>query len=150
MAKRPYKPTAVRALEGARSHSLPNPDKALADEPNPAPAVAPGPPDWLNDDALSTWKRLCVVMEPLGLLTEADLEAFAELCVLHSRVVKLHRICNREVDPVVAQKLEYRERLLSDAFRKHAAEFGLTPRGRVGLSVRGHGREKNEMEDLLD
>lgn len=145
MAKRPYKPTALKVLEG-------NPGKReLVDEPMPAPAVAPGPPDWLNKDALSTWERLCAVMEPLGLLTEADLEAFAELCMLHSRVVKLHRICNREVDTAaVAQKLEYRERLLSDAFRKHAAEFGLTPRGRVGLSVRGHGKEKNEMEALLD
>ena len=144
MAKRPYKPTALKALEG-------NPGKReLADEPMPAPAVAPGPPKWLNEDALSTWERLCAVMEPLGLLTEADLEAFAELCVLHSRVVKLHRICNREVDTAVAQKLEYRERLMADAFRKAAAEFGLTPRGRVGLSVRGNGKEGNEMEDLLD
>lgn len=70
------KPTAVKQLEG-------NPGKRQlnANEPKPA-ARAPSCPKWLEDDAKKEWRRLAKQMEQLGILTEVDMAAFADIAKL--------------------------------------------------------------------
>lgn len=71
---RPPKPTALKILEG-------NPGKRpLNDrEPKPPPG-APPCPAWLHKHAKAEWKRIVKVLEPLGLVTLADLATLASYC----------------------------------------------------------------------
>lgn len=92
MGKRASKPTSLRALEGGRSHSLPDPD--TVHEPKPSPKAPPIPAE-LDADAKRTWRRLEKTLEPLGLLTQADGEKFAVLCQMRSRLKFIWKEINR-------------------------------------------------------
>ena len=70
------KPTALKLLEGN-----PGKQKLNKNEPMPkVPDVIPKPPKRLLPEAKKEWKRLAPAMVALGLLTEVDTSAFAELC----------------------------------------------------------------------
>jgi len=150
MPKRPIKPTKLRALEGGRSHSLPKPEDVLESEPQPRPKAPKCPPD-LDKEAKKAWRKLAPTLERLGLLTEADGWAFANLCQIRSRLVAIHKFLKRA--PALVQDnqkpspLVVLERQYYQIFRMYAAEFGLTPRGRVGLVV-GSG-DDDDGEDFL-
>ena len=157
MSKRASKPTSLRLLEGARSNSLPAPENV--EEPKPQP-VAPECPKHLDRRAKKHWNNLADALERLGLLTEIDKTAFSRLVSLQSRLelveINLKKIeieinhCRRELKKTEAGKALLQklgglqaqqafwmkeERLFSQVFRMQASEFGLTPRGRVGLAV---------------
>ena len=86
MAKRPYKPTKLRALEGGRSNSLKKPGKVLEKEPQPRPVAPKCSPD-IDTQAKKVWKDLAPKLERIGLLTETDGDMFAILCQIRSRLV---------------------------------------------------------------
>ncbi len=70
------KPTALKLLEGN-----PGKQKLNKNEPMPkVPDVIPKPPKRLLPEAKKEWKRLAPAMVALGLLTEVDTSAVAELC----------------------------------------------------------------------
>ena len=138
MGKRASKPTKFRALEGGRSNSLPKPDKLLEKEPQPRP-VAPKPPPKLPKAAKKVWRELAPILERLGLLTETDRDSFAGVCKVMGRLrdimeetgkADFKMIVDGKINPLLVE-----ERLLHNQLRMYAPEFGLTPRGRVGLTV---------------
>ena len=65
-------PTAIRILRG-------NPGRRALpkDEPKPEAARSLDPPAWLDDAARAEWIDKAGMLDRLGLLTEADLDAFA-------------------------------------------------------------------------
>lgn len=165
MAKRPYKPTAVRNLEGMRSHSLPKPEEAEELEPKPESKVPECPKD-IDDDAKRAWFRLAPKLVRLNLLTEIDGDSFAILCQIRSRLKAIHEFIKKDnaslvqeiqkPDPDGGTRTEYKpspyavmEKQYYQLFRMAASEFGLTPRSRVGLSV-GSQKSKDKMESLID
>ena len=146
------KVTSIRKLEGNRGRR-PLPD----DEPTPK-KVMPDKTSSLDAEAGRTWKKLAPIMLRLGLLTEVDGVAFSMLCQWQSRLVSfqtefksnISRIKKVEKDLKLSGKDKYlelktlhsrqeyllrEERYYAQLFRQYAQEFGLTPKGRVGLSV---------------
>jgi len=132
------------------------------DEPKPRP-LAPGCPDDIDDEAQGVWKRLAPKLERMGLLCETDGDAFANLCQIRARLIVIHKFI-KEQNASLVQEIErpspdggvkyelkaspyvVMEKQYYQLFRMYATEFGLTPRGRVGLSV---GAQEDDGDDLL-
>ena len=153
------KPTPLKLIGG-------NPGKRPLPENEPKPyPKAPECPADIDKDAKKVWKRLGPKLEKLGLLTETDGDLFSMLCQIRSRLVWIHgeldmvELLDRNANPNQADmdKLQHalialstkriafllkEERLYSALLRQYATEFGLSPRGRVGLTVGG-----KEVED---
>ncbi len=73
------KPTAIKILEG-------NPGKRQLNEHEPQPMKkAPSCPKWLEPEAKREWRRLAKTLEAMGVLTEADMAAFAGYCQAYAR-----------------------------------------------------------------
>ena len=144
MGKRASKPTKLKLIEGNRGK------REIPPEPQPRPN-APQRPGSLGRRATMVWKDLAPILERLGLLTESDGANFGELCRIVARLWAIRHETNKsDFEMVIEGKINpllVEERLLRGQLRQFAGEFGLTPRGRVGLSV---GAEKeDEGEDLL-
>ena len=137
MAGRP-KPTTLKLIEG-------NPGKRPLPENEPTPyPKAPKCPDDIDSGAQNVWKRLGPKLERLGLLTETDGDLFSMLCQIRSRLVWIHQ----EIDKGDEKKRSFllkEERLYSALLRQYATEFGLSPRGRVGLTVGGREVEPDDL-----
>jgi len=137
MAGRP-KPTTLKLIEG-------NPGKRPLPENEPTPyPKAPKCPDDIDSGAQDVWKRLGPKLERLGLLTETDGDLFSMLCQIRSRLVWIHQ----EIDKGDEKKRSFllkEERLYSALLRQYATEFGLSPRGRVGLTVAGKEVESDNL-----
>ena len=152
------KPIPLKVLEGNRGKRV-----LPENEPKPRPK-APECPDDIDDEARGVWKQLAPVLEKLGLLTETDGAGFAHLCQIRARIMAIHRFIRdnnaslvQEVhkpDPDGGMRCEYKpspyvvmEKQYYQLFRLYASDYGLTPRGRVGLTV---GVDKDDDgEDLL-
>lgn|GEM_PF-3382610 len=94
------------------------------------------------------------ILTRLNLLTEIDGPAFAILCQMQSRLVYLARTLKQQehkslVDEGRASAYATMERQYFQVFRQYAGEFGLTPRGRVGLAI-GAEDEDDDLAGLLD
>ena len=73
------KPTALKVLEG-------NPGKRPLNEYEPVPPKGTIEcPDWLEEEAKREWERLAPSLEAMGVLTTADLTAFAGYCQAYAR-----------------------------------------------------------------
>ena len=159
MTKR-NKPTQLKIIEG-NPGKRPLPD----DEPKPRPTM-PECPDGLDDGAKEVWSQYAPIIHRMGLLTEVDGESFGYVCQIMSRIRFIwSELKKPDVKPMVIYStmdsagnehvnvklhpLLVEERHLMEKFRMWASEFGLTPRGRTGLSVRTK-KKKSELEDLLD
>lgn len=161
MSKRATKPTALKVLEG-------NPGKRPLPEHEPAPAATmPAMPKDLDKDAQEVWNTLGPRLLKLGILTEADGDAFSILCQIRGRLKQIHKLMHQEEGPVLIQTkvtvdgsgqehtelkpspYTVMERLYYQQFRQYAAEFGLTPRGRVGLRTVGSDEDEG-FGGLLD
>jgi P27 family predicted phage terminase small subunit len=163
MAKRAIKPTKLKVLEG-------NPGKRPLPTNEPEPKIAmPDMPDDLDADAQKVWNTLGPKLLRIGLLTDADGDAFAILCQIRSRLTQIHRIMHPTdgtqpalvqmkvtVDGSGQEHTELKpspyttmERLYYQLFRQYAAEFGLSPRGRVGLRTVGSSND-DDFGGLLD
>ena len=138
MAKRAFIPTIVKNLNG-------NPGKRPLPENEPTPyPKAPKCPDDIDSGAQDVWKRLGPKLERLGLLTETDGDLFSMLCQIRSRLVWIHQ----EIDKGDEKRRSFllkEERLYSALLRQYATEFGLSPRGRVGLTVAGKEVESDNL-----
>ncbi len=136
------KPSALKTLAG-------NPGKRALNrrEPTPAVGLPPRRPE-LDADATAEWQRLGPALVRLGVLTEADGEAFTALCVLYGRAVQIRRAMQDDA----AKPLTYRyshdadgnerveakenplwaiERRTLQLWRAYLGEFGLTPTSRA-------------------
>ena len=143
MSKRAWKPTVVKKFEGDRG-KRPLPDN----EPTPYPK-APACPDNLDDGARGFWGSIGPKLEKLGLLTEVDGDAFSILCSIRSRLDwvwgELKGLGSDDDSKKRRAFLMKEERLYSTLYRQYAGEFGLSPRGRVGLTVGGREVESDDL-----
>jgi len=163
MSKRPYKPTELKVLEGNRGKR-----KIPTDEPKPKPVLLDDVLAHFDEEteAKTVAERLAPILTNLGLLTSADIDTFWILCLIRARLSAINKFIREENKSLVqaAEKpspdggvfLEYKpspysimEKQYFELFRKFAKEFGLTPVGRIGLSVKKP-KDKDEMGDLLD
>ena len=165
MGKRASKPTQLRVLENSRSEKGEKPEVTLAKEPQPTVAE-PEPPVHLDKKAKSVWKKLAPQLLELKLLTEIDGAAFGMLCQQISRIDSIHKFINKNNQSLIQEKItidgsgqehsEYKpsayvvmEKQYYQIFRQFAKEFGLTPVGRVGLTV-GAPNKTGDDENILD
>ena len=80
------KPTVLKILEG-------NPGKRPINENEPIPPKGTVKcPTWLEPEAKKEWKRLAPSLEAMGVLTQADLTAFAGYCQAFSRMAHPRRL----------------------------------------------------------
>lgn len=133
-------PTELHALNG-------NPSKIdLVERQQAEPKfikVAPDCPDWLTGDARDEWNRLAPQLETLGLLTSADLAAFAAYCQCYSDF-KYATEQLQIVDWIQETESGYKQQhplvgIRNSSLEKMKAflvEFGFTPASRSKVSVK--------------
>ena len=81
MAGRKPKPTALKVLEGDRGKGR----RSLNEHEPVPPRGGVKCPSWLLPEAKKEWKRLAASLEAMGVLTMADLTAFAGYCQAYAR-----------------------------------------------------------------
>lgn len=141
VGRRP-KPRNLKLIQG-------NPGKRPLNDAEPLPGALDDlkPPTGLDAYGKQAWKRNASVLQQLGLLTEADVDALAAYCMAYSRWRRAN-IALQKVKPdddsyrqvaVTAEKAEQAMRLL-------AGEFGMTPSSRSRLKVET-GQESDPFAD---
>jgi P27 family predicted phage terminase small subunit len=141
------KPTAVRLAEGVRGHHRP----INKHEPNP-PAGAPDMPSHLDAIARKEWRRLVPVLLRMRVLTEADGNTLASLCMAHSTLVRAQREIAKQPAMLLESKNghKYRSPLLAIVDRQIelinvlSQQFGLTPASRSKIST-----SKDAFDDVI-
>lgn len=164
---RPAKPTALKVLHGDRK------DRISTEEPKPIPTNGIEPPEDLSQEALVVWHRLADQLERAGVLTEWDIENYADYCeaVVSAREAQAHLDEEGEVIDVPIHNREgvvmnYKQsinpwwrirREAGKAMMDGAARFGLTPadrsrliaHGKLNMNGKGGESDKPNGEDLL-
>ena len=140
MASPRPKPTALRLIEG-------NKGKRAINKTEPQPKrVIPSCPDHLSDVGMVTWGKLSVLLDRMGVLTEADSAALERLCDCYSDIL----ICRESLrlDGWTYKTLDAQGNTLikgnpaatqlraADAqFKSYLIEFGLTPSARSKVNA---------------
>ena len=153
------KPTQLKILEG-------NPGKQKirnTGEPiPPLPPAIPKPPARLLPEAKKEWRQLAPTLLALGLLTEVDLSAFAELCQNYAYylatdkkildlggagVFAMQKTPSGYIQqhPLLSLRRQYYE-----TWRKGLSDFGLTPASRARLVVGDVGAGSQMSSDPLE
>ena len=131
------KPTALKVLEG-------NPGKRPLNDHEPIPPKGEFKcPSWLLPEAKKEWKRLASSLEAMGVLTMADLTAFAGYCQAYARWKEAEEFITQH-GSIAQQNLKIMQSFCSD--------FGLTPATRARIIAGGGGSEDvsdDPMEKLL-
>ena len=145
MSKRPSKPTNLKLLEGGYILK-----RELQAEPKPRP-IAPEIPKDIDPAAKKAFKIFTKRLTRIGLVTENDGDTLGVLCQVRARLEWIYRNMrsvkrqlNKEFNPELEKhlfNLMKEERYYTQIFRRYASEFGLTPRGRVGLVVGSKDRD---------
>jgi P27 family predicted phage terminase small subunit len=127
------KPTNLKLLEG-------NPGQRPINkhEPKPDPSM-PKPPDWLGEKELKLWNELAPELNEIGVLTRIDAGQFAFYCFITAQASDL-AVYIRENGTVDSRTRKRRPEAISfensvKQSKAMAAEFGLTPSSRTGLST---------------
>ncbi len=150
-------PTAIREVRGnPRRHPLPE------NEPMPTTGI-PERPDDLDDVAAAAWDRLAALLDGMHVLTVADGEALAHLCMDISMledaaqtlknlpVPKLgSRLLTKSGNGVVTISPLYRiVHAQRKAIREWLREFGLTPASRTGVkTIDGKSKQDSAWADM--
>jgi P27 family predicted phage terminase small subunit len=148
---RPPKAHHLKVIEG-------NPGKRRLVEPPKAPPRRPRCPEWLTPYAKTTWRRLVVILDDLGLLTLADRDTMAALCEAVSRFkASTEKIAASDVlvkgdrGPVKNPAIQIQRDATRD-IATFSAMFGLSPADRVrllGAGNAGRGGSGDELERML-
>ena len=150
-AGRKPKPTNIKILEG-------NPGKRKLNEHEPQPQrKAPPCPKWLEPEAKKEWRRLAKTLEAMGVLTDADMAAFAGYCQAYARWKEAEeRITDRGL--VIRTPSGYPQQVpyISIAqqylklMQQFAEQFGLTPAARSRIIAgSGEGKAVDDLDELL-
>lgn len=138
------KPAELEALHGNPGHR--KTEKQIKFQKSPA---VPSPPAFLDKIAKKEWKRLAPVVYNAGLLTEADIAAFAAYCNSYSQWVIADKAIQarketKDALPTLTFETEkgYNMQIpeigIANSAKKQmltfAKEFGLTPSSRAGLA----------------
>lgn len=160
---RPRKPTHLKIVAGTAQ-----PCRTNASEPKPV-RERPSPPTHLSDRAKVAWGAVSVLLDRMGVLTEADSLALEGLCSAYADLVdaraslklavshgdaelaaagSLTYVTDGKAGPMIRTRPEMA--VISDADRRVAmwlSKFGLTPadRSRVSASDPSEGSPWDEM-----
>ena len=146
------KPTAMKILEG-------NPGKRPLNESEPIPPKGGVKcPTWLLPEAKKEWKRLAPALEAMGVLTMADLSAFAGYCQAFARwkeaeeFISQHGTIFKTPSGYVQQvpQVSIAQQYLK-IMQSFCTEFGITPstRARIIAGDAKGGDPDDPMERLL-
>lgn len=133
------KPSHLKVVQGTF-----RPDRAPSKEITPAPATWTTPPRGLDVHARRCWRQYAPMLLRLGLLTEADGQAFVLLCqtwARHERAQARLRAVYRQKPKVTIEAIEYIRKAevsveqASRELRQLWSEFGMTPAARSRLDV---------------
>ena len=109
----------------------------------PASGKRPPCPSWLSREGKAEWKRIVPKLEELGIIDEVDRASLATYCETWNQFYRAIKPIRKEGEtfktpagyiqqhPAVAILNASRQALI-----KYAAQFGLTPSGRVGLAAK--------------
>lgn len=144
------KPTALKVLEG-------NPGRRPLNEYEPVPPKAKIEcPDWLEEEAKREWNRLAPSLEAMGVLTMADVTAFAGYCQAYARWREAEEFISKHGSifqtpsgyvqqvpqvSIAQQNLKIMQSLCS--------EFGLTPATRARI-IAGGGNDSAASDDPME
>ena len=150
----PKKPTALRVLKNDERLKYEQP----RNEPKPSANNLSAPPH-LYGSALEKWDELREVLEPAGLMTDADKDSLAQYCVnWQLYLVCIEKIKNegmimefnggsgknyRQASPHTVTMLK-----LQAAMVKTSKEFGLTPSARASLDL-GEKKAVDPLEEFM-
>ena len=153
MAGRRPKPTALKLVTG-------NPGKRAINKKEPKPKrLIPSCPAYLSSESKVAWGRLSVLLDRMGVLTEADTAALERLCDCYSDIL----ICRQSLitdgwtyktvdaqgntlikgNPAATQL-----RAADSQFKAYLIEFGLTPAARS--KVHGNPEEETKADPLKE
>ena len=141
-------PTHLKVLAG-------NPGRKPVPQPVELPQGVPEPPARLPEGARRYWQMLAPILVRVGLLTEGDGPALADMCVCFYRLEQAEALL--EQDGLVVQTAKgprkHPAAALAKEYRAHAQtwakRFGLDPHSRGALDVMPQGI-KDELAELLE
>ena len=145
------KPTALKLLEG-------NPGKRPINEHEPIPPKGTVKcPTWLEPEAKKEWKRLASSLEAMGVLTQADLTAFAGYCQAYARWKEAEEFITQHgsifqtpsgyVQQVPQVSIAQQNLKIMQSF---CSEFGLTPATRARIIANGGGKDDASSDDPME
>ena len=145
------KPTALKLLEG-------NPGKRPINENEPIPPKGKVKcPTWLEAEAKKEWKRLAPSLEAMGVLTQADLTAFAGYCQAYARWKEAEEFISQHgsifqtpsgyVQQVPQVSIAQQNLKIMQSF---CSEFGLTPATRARIIANGGGKDDAVSDDPME
>lgn len=156
MAGRRPKPTHLKVVSG-------NPGKRALNRSEPKPRrELPSCPAHLSDEAKVAWGRMSVLLDRMGVLTEADAYALERGCAVYAEILAYQALVDEggatytttsmsgdkvlKANPAVA--------MLADADRRFKAwlvEFGLTPAARSKVHVQDpdDGEREDPMQEFF-
>lgn len=160
MAGRRPKPTHLKVVSG-------NPGKRKINKREPRPKrVIPACPAHLGDASKVAWGKLCVLLDRMGVLTEADVLALERLCDCYAEILECRELIARngrtyssistgkagkteegDAEPQMLLKANPAVAMLADAdrrFKAYLVEFGLTPAARSKVEIKGGDGDKQE------
>lgn len=145
------KPTGLKVLEG-------NPGKRALNEYEPRPEKkAPKCPSWLEPEAKKEWRRMCKVLETIGVLTQVDAAAFAGYCQAYARWKEAEEFLSKH-GTIFKTPSGYIQQVpqvsIAQTYLKimkdFCSEFGLTPSARSRINVNTVQSDSNDpMEEIL-
>lgn len=151
MAGRRPKPTALKLVAG-------NPGKRAINKKEPKPKrEMPSCPAHLDDAAKVAWGRLCVLLDRMGVLTEADSLALERLCDCYADILECRELVRRDGRTYTTQDQQGNTliknnpavnqlRAADSQFKSYLVEFGLTPAARSKVQTT---LDDDEKEDPL-
>lgn len=151
---RPRTPTALKLVKGTARK-----DRTNKAEPKPR-RVIPSPPEHLSDRARTAWGAMSVILDRMGVLTEADAVALEDLCETYAELVEARQALRDRGQatyegggeksgtiyrsyPEVAQVADASRRLMA-----LLTKFGMTPADRSRVSAAGEDDTSDPWADL--
>jgi P27 family predicted phage terminase small subunit len=141
MSRQNPKPTALKKVLGTARK-----DRTVANEPKPLALVSLDPPAHIQGEAASLWKRLAPILDRMGVLTEADVDAFEALCIAWAdwkdalaAIAEDGAYYQTFSESGMMRRAHPALGVRNDAWRRVIAgmsEFGLTPASRTKVSAR--------------
>jgi P27 family predicted phage terminase small subunit len=152
MAGRRPTPTALKLVKG-------NPGKRATNKKEPKPArEIPSCPAHLADEAKVAWGRLTVLLDRMGVLTEADAFALERLCDCYADILACRELIERDgrtyttldqnSNTLIKNNPAVNQLRAADAqFKSYLVEFGLTPAARTKVNAKDP--DDDEKEDPI-
>jgi len=154
MAGRRPKPTVLKLVTG-------NPGKRALNKREPKPRrEIPSCPAYLEDSGKVAWGRLSVLLDRMGVLTEADGAALERLCDCYTDILECRKLIARDgrtyqttatsgemlikANPAVAQL-----RAADSQFKSYLVEFGLTPAARSKVNAAPEDDKKDPLQEFF-